>query len=238
MSHLFTLQPNLTMLDKYGYEYLSELDIDAIQTTKRRLNIEKKFRDLLKRSKIDEHYDTILYISLVESNNARLKENYRHHNYDQLNLVKEPAQLLLIINPQEKHQPLNIKVSSLVNSVKLTDERLIKRIIRTLHDAIEIDEFNKPMLSEMIYDMTSDEHGEILAGEQRLNYDKIKYYANATIRKPGVRERNRYLTSFLFQVWNYIDGETIGPDVDNLQIDANTTVSGRPDLYQEVNADN
>jgi len=223
MSNIFTLQPNLALLNKYNYLNLSAevlnaanqkheklyVEVDAIHTDEKRRATEKEFKQLLKEYGIEEHYETLLYICLIESNNGDIQYQHKYQTYNQNKFDKELAQLLLINNPAATYKPNNIKVSSITDTVKITNDKLIKWIAELVNNAIEQGSFNPSELSETIFSFIANDEGEITSKVQPLNYKHIQQIAEQTVRKPGIRDRNRLLAKFLFKILAYLNKETV-----------------------------
>jgi|GEM_PF-4972064 len=209
MSSVFSLKPDVLLLDRYGYEFIPLLEIDAVWKEEQRINIETAFQELAERYKIVQHYDTLLYICLVESNNAELKLKGKHDTYKSYRRLKELAQLLLLYNAEQKYKPKTIAVASLTDKVKLNDEVLIEWLGTTIKNAIEEQKFSVAQFGEEAFTLTSNTDGKIIAGKQTLNYNAIEGLAKRYMREPGIRERNKYLSSFLFMVLNFLSNETV-----------------------------
>jgi hypothetical protein len=223
MSNVFTLQPNLALLNKHEYLYLSDeelndailnqeklyIEVDAIYTEEKRRATEDGFKEILKEYKIEGHYETLLYICLVESNHGEIQFQYKFDAYNRSKFDKELAQLLLINKPDSTFKPNSIKVSSITDTVKITNEKLITWIGKLINNAIEQGNFTSEELNESIYGFTADDEGRITFDNQLLNYNRIQQVAEQTTRKPGIRERNRFLAPFLFRVLAYLNEETI-----------------------------
>jgi hypothetical protein len=209
MSNAFTLHPDIALLEKYEYTYMPFLEIDAVWKEEQRISIEEAFKALVEKYNIVKHYDTLLYICLVESNDAELKLNHIHDTYKNYNRVKELAQLLLLYKPDKRHRPTNLKVSGVMDTVKLTDKVLVEWVGTTIKNAIEELAFNPSELGESVFSFIATDDGSIGSSRQPLNYAIIERLANQTKRKPGIRERNKNLSNFLLRVWNFVDNETI-----------------------------
>ncbi|MHB8208649.1 hypothetical protein [Mucilaginibacter sp.] len=223
MSHIFEIQPNLTLLNKHEYLNLSEeelnaailkqeklfVEVDAIYTEEKRRATEDGFKEILKYYRIEEHYETLLYICLVESNHGEIQFQHKFDAYNRSKFDKELAQLLFINNPDSTFKPNSIKVSSITDTVKITNDKLIAWIGKLINNAIEQGNFNPTELSETIFSFIADDQGSITSNNQTLNYNRIQQVAEQTTRKPGIRERNRFLAPFLFRVLAYLNEETI-----------------------------
>jgi hypothetical protein len=223
MSHIFQIQPDLALLNKHEYLTLSEeelnaavlnqeklyVEVDAIYTEEKRRYTEDGFKEILKEYKIEEHYETLLYICLVESNHGEIQFQHKFDAYNRSKFDKELAQLLLINKPDSTFKPNSIKVSSITDTVKITNDKLITWIGKLINNAIEKGNFTSEELNEAIYGFTADEEGRITFDSPLLNYNRIQQVAEQTTRKPGIRERNRFLAPFLFRVLAYLNEETL-----------------------------
>ncbi|WP_183578746.1 hypothetical protein HDF18_22645 [Mucilaginibacter sp. X5P1] len=222
MSHIFTLQPNLVLLNKYEYLDLNEeqlkvavlnkqkleVEIDAIWETGKREATEEGFKKMIEEYGIEEHYETLLYICLVETNHADLQYQHKFDAYERNKLDRELAHLLLINKPDARHKPNSIKVSSAIDTVKVTSPKLIEWLGKLVSNAIENLDFVPSELSNTLFYFVADYEGSVGANKQPLNYVNIQQAAQRKVRKPGKRERNGYLSLFLFRVLVYLSNET------------------------------
>lgn len=209
MTNAFILHPDINLLNKHGYNFIQELQIDAVWKEQQRIEVERAFKRLTVKYNIVEHHDTILYICLVESNNAELQLRRKHDTYKSYKRLKELAQLLLLYKPEQKHKPRTITATSLTNTVKLTDEILIEWLGTIVNNAIEELQFSVAQFGEEAFTLMSNKDGKIIDGKQSLNYHAIEIVAKQHIQKPGIRDRNKYLSSFLFMVFNFLSNETV-----------------------------
>jgi len=208
MSHAFKLDPDTELLNKHGYEYIMPLEIDSIWKVEQRLDLERKFKALATEYGLVKHYDTLLYIILLEHNNADIKFYHSHSVYDKHKRIKELAQLLLMFQPDTKHKPDKLQLSSAMENVKLTDQTLINWIGKLINQTIQELNLKPTELGEEVFDFISNKDRSILSAEQNLNYDKIKQYAAHSVRKPTIRERNKVLAPFLLNVLKFLNKET------------------------------
>jgi len=209
MTNAFILHPDINLLNKHGYNFIQELQIDAVWKEQQRIELEQAFKRLTVKYNIAEHHDTILYICLVESNNAELQLRRKHDTYKSYKRLKELTQLLLLFKPDQKYKQRAITATSLTDTVKLTDEILIEWLGTIVNNAIEELHFSVAQFGEKAFALTYDKQGKIIDGKQTLNYDAIEGLAKRYIREPGIRDRNKYLSSFLFMVLNFLSYETV-----------------------------
>lgn len=219
MSHIFQLQPDLEVLRKEGYIDKSQakiisangslqVEIDAVWNEDQRKHIEQEFKTLARRFKLTRYLDTLLFICLVESNNADQQYQYRFQAYEQLKRDKEIAQFMLINKHGNKHKPNNIKITGVMDSVKLTDPSLIDWLGKLVKEAIEKQEFDLSVFGQSWLRFVANDDGEVGTEPFSINYTYVEQVANTKMRKPGIRERNRYLALFLSNVLSYLNTYT------------------------------
>ncbi|RZM24754.1 MAG: hypothetical protein EOO88_21735 [Pedobacter sp.] len=186
---------------------MDNLEVDSIWNEETRLAIETGFSNLVKRYDVAEHHNTLLYICLVESNHADIQLQGIHENYKNILRLKELAQLLLLYKPTNRHKPSSIKIASLTEAIKVTDSQLISWIGSLIQEAIGDGHFNPTELGEGLFSF-SNGVGKNLTDHDILNWSMIEKTADQKIRRPGVRERNKQLSTFLLKVWQFLDNET------------------------------
>lgn len=223
MSHVFNLQPDFLLLKKYGYidgsnEVLQQalinkhtwpVEIESVWTQDKRIEIASQFEELIKEFHLHDIHHTLLYICLVESNDADANYQNAFDTYKKHKAQRELAQILLLFKKENPHQPDRIKISSLQNAINITDADLINWIGNTLKSAIESKDYPPTGLGGILLSFIADKNGKINEKDQPLNYDTVLAASQLAIRKPGIRERNRHLAKFLSNVLLFLNNETI-----------------------------
>jgi hypothetical protein len=214
--------PDYELANKYGYfdfgrmqasvtklkESMISVEIDSIWTDEQREAVEVGFKALVEQYNISDQYDTLLYICLIESNQADFEFQLVQDAYKNNKRINELAQLLLLFKPTNKHKRSTIKVSSLIDTVKLSDPLLIEWVGKLVQEAITELNYVPGELGWEVPRFTEGENGSLFTEGSPLNYTIIEKFAERTIRKPGIRERNRMLVQFLGKVLAFITRET------------------------------
>jgi hypothetical protein len=224
MSHRFKLTPDLQLLTSCGYlepsvakDIQSELDavnsltinLDAVHATTQREEIEVRFKDLVDRYNLTEYYETLLFVCCVESNHADLNFQHVHQNYQNRLRDKQLAQFLLLFKPNAKYPAINLKISTLTETVKITNPDLITLFGSLMTQFLEQGDFIPGIHGTSLFQFIANDTGSIDANSEfKLNYAVIDALASRSVRKPGIRDRNRTLAAFLLIVWNVLDKAT------------------------------
>jgi hypothetical protein len=221
MSHLFYLNPDPEILKRCGFltetqaKLLADelevqnriiLDIDAIYNEQLRIAVETSFSELIRLNNLDKHHQTLLYVCLIESNVADMEYQAIYDTYKQRLRDKQLAQFLLLYKPTSKHKPTNIKVSTLTDTIKITAPDLIDWFGSLIQEFVEQRKFIPGTHGGSLFKFTMNNDWSLNDG--KLNYEVIERLAAQTIRKPGIRDRNRLLATFLFKIWNVLDKAT------------------------------
>jgi len=240
MGRAFTLQPDLHLLNKFNYDIVSSLEIEAIETEEKRVATELRFRILVEKYCIPEHYDTLLYICLIESNDADIKYQHAYSTYKQVKRVKELAQFLRVINPANKHKADKLKLTSLTMKAEIVDQSLINWIGKAIVAKLTVEPFSNIVLGEGIWELLEYNSPDPSANSLSLNFDAMEVIATKIIREPGKRERNIHLTSFLFNVWHFLDSETNLTTEDGVRFSAAQLnfLFDVAELFEWIKADN
>jgi len=223
MSTVFLLRPDLNLLFKHGYLYSTQpaasitLDIESISSEEKRKVLEAKFNDLCGKYGLMSMRDTLLYICLVEHDAAELKFQYVYKQYNEFKRAKELASLLLL-KQSDKHDTMTIKVSTLTDTVKISDRQLVQWIGDLIERTIREQDFVPDILGNAVMSFVSDAEDVISYDHHnQLNYTNIEKIAVSAVRKPGIRERNRCLTTFLMALLKFMTEEQLLPKPVNIR---------------------
>jgi hypothetical protein len=222
MNHEFFLTPDATLLERCGYltQYSAQLlraellqngiikvEIDTVWRHEQLVELEKRFTHMLITFGLSEHYQSLFYVCLLESNLAEMRYQHAFETYNHRLRDKQLAQFLLMFQPDAKYPPISLKISSLTETVKITSEEIIGWCGSLMKQFLELGEFVPGEHGASLFSFIANAQGN-LDNDSELNYDVIKNLAHKTVRRPGIRDRNRFLASFLLVVWNVLNKGT------------------------------
>ena len=94
-------------------------------------------------------------------------------------------------------------------NIKLTNTKVLAWIGQLVNKTISEGSFTPSELNVEILCFIADDKGAIKNMPQPLNYQIIQNAAERKIRKPGIRERNRFLRGFFKKVLVVLNNENI-----------------------------
>jgi len=204
MSHIFQLKPNLDLLEQYGYEFIPALEVEDIYTTESRLELERKFRAVLKKHGIEDHYETLFYISLIGSIDASTKYYYAYDAYLSAKRTKQLAALLNTLKHTDNKRIQKLTLQTLSGQEVLDDKILIAWIGEVLSLAM----INKghSTLGDAVFKLIKNPPSATNQSIE-LNYEAIGKLANARLIKP-YKLRTKLISDFLLRIRQYIQEQT------------------------------
>lgn len=208
MTHAFKIYPDVSLLKKYGYAYINPLEIEPVWTKEQRQTIEVEFAKLTSNYELTAFYDTLLYIVLIEHNHADIRFQHYNEVLNHSQRTKELAQLLLLLNPKEKHKPSSLKISSVTQTVTIQDSKIMSWIGNLINNSITNLDFSISELGEEALTFGVSFEHQTDNAQFHLDYEQIQFYANRKLNKRIKREKNKVLAPFLLKVLYFLNSET------------------------------
>ena len=214
------MQPDLELLYNYGYLHCTGEELQhaiyqgrgEVVETYNIFNYEtedafkRAFAEIITKYELEIYVYTLGYIALVENDAAYEKWWLVNDDYNSKLRTKQLAQLLTCMHetPDQKLQAL--KLTTLTDTVKLTDSNLIRWIGGLIAKGVSTADFTHEELGQSVYGLIADDNGSIHFDEE-LDYRRISYYAKKRIKKPSLH-RNKILYTFLSKVLYFLEHHT------------------------------
>ncbi|HTK20174.1 MAG TPA: hypothetical protein VL442_11690 [Mucilaginibacter sp.] len=220
MSHLFQLHPNLRTLQRYKYinapedqlEYAIQnghgesVELDFIPGNVAKEEFIELFLNVLEKYELMDYAETLLYICLREALEYDTVINHAYDTYNSEKRAEQLAQLLLCFEETTPQQLLTLKLSTLKQTVKITDNNLITWIGGLIKAGFENGKFSYGQLGEGVWHLLEPGPNG-LKFPSTLNYDRIKSIANKTVRSPTLIHKKQ-IAYRLHNIWQFINCET------------------------------
>lgn len=219
----FLLHPNFHILSEYLSDSRSaeelhtefangyEIVVNRYHTDDLIKSVECRFRKILEKYDLIDHYDNLLMLALDKLNEIeKILDELCLQNEQQLR-TKQLAGLLLAHKEAEErtYNSLSLKTTSRFNTVKVDDKKTINWILSIVHDGIRDGKFGSIGdiafgIANLFFDDT--ETGKV------INNEKLKKEASKPIASYK-KEITAYNADFCLHLYWYLDGETaIRPD--------------------------
>lgn len=214
------LQPDLQLLYNYGYLHCTEEELhhaidlgrSEVVETYNILNYEtedafkRSFTEIIIKYELEIYMHTLGYIALVENDGAYENWSLINGDYDSRLRTKQLAQLLMCMHETSDQKLQAFKLTTLTDTVKLTDSNLIRWIGGLIAKGLSTADFTLDELGQSVYRLIADDNGAIHFDEE-LDYTRISYYAKKRIIRPS-RQRNKILYAFLSKVLYFLEHHT------------------------------
>lgn len=215
----FTLTPNLRTLNRY-LTYTTNAHWDAEQPNympepivsileweifNDEVAFENRFKELLTKHHLINHYDNIFYLTLYIYDQVWQGIQIAYDDYSSKKRARELAQLLLMLKGTKEGRLDQIVFKSLTDTAKTTDSLLNDWVSITLIEALEHKQFAIGGFGSTVLDMLSDKEHPLKP--EPANEAKLKQYAKMRLIHPKNRI-NKGKVTICLMLYSYLEGET------------------------------